>query len=40
MSTTSIAGVEVDVDSEGFLLDPAQWNELIASTIADRKSVV
>jgi tRNA 2-thiouridine synthesizing protein E len=34
MSTTTIAGTAVDVDSEGFLTDPAQWNEQIAAEIA------
>ena len=34
MTTTLIADAPVDVDAEGFLTDPAQWNETIASAIA------
>jgi len=34
MSTTSPAGVPVDVDPEGFLIDSRQWNEQIAADIA------
>ena len=39
MSTTTIAGVDVGVDAEGFLLDPAQWNEQIAATIAAENGI-
>lgn len=31
---TLIANAPVDVDAEGFLIDPAQWNESIADAIA------
>ena len=34
MSMTLIADSPVDVDAEGFLTDPAQWNEQIAEAIA------
>jgi tRNA 2-thiouridine synthesizing protein E len=34
MTTTLIADAPVDVDAEGFLTDPAQWNERIAQAIA------
>ena len=34
MPTTLIADAPVDVDAEGFLLDPGQWNEAIAEQIA------
>ena len=34
MTTTLIADAPVDVDAEGFLTDPAQWNERIAEAIA------
>ena len=34
MTTTLIADAPVDVDAEGFLTDPAQWNEAIALGIA------
>ena len=34
MTMTLIADAPVDVDAEGFLTDPAQWNESIAEAIA------
>ena len=34
MTTTLIADAPVDVDAEGFLSDPAQWNERIGEAIA------
>ena len=34
MTTTLIAERPVDVDAEGFLTDPQQWNEDIAGAIA------
>ena len=34
MTTTLIAERPVDVDAEGFLTDPEQWNEEIAEAIA------
>jgi TusE/DsrC/DsvC family sulfur relay protein len=34
MTMTVIADAPVDVDAEGFLADPAQWNEQIAEAIA------
>jgi dissimilatory sulfite reductase related protein len=34
MTMTLIADSPVDVDAEGFLADPAQWNEQIARAIA------
>ena len=34
MSTVTYAGTPVEVDSEGFLEDPAQWNPEIAAQIA------
>jgi TusE/DsrC/DsvC family sulfur relay protein len=34
MTATLIAQTNVDVDAEGFLTDPAQWNERIAEEIA------
>jgi len=34
MTTTLIAETPVDVDAEGFLTDPEQWNEEIAEAIA------
>ena len=34
MSTATYAGTTVDVDAEGFLTQPEQWNEQIAQKIA------
>jgi tRNA 2-thiouridine synthesizing protein E len=34
MTMTQIANAPVDVDAEGFLTDPGQWNEEIARAIA------
>jgi len=34
MTTTLIADAPVDVDAQGFLIDPDQWNEAIATAIA------
>jgi dissimilatory sulfite reductase related protein len=34
MTMTLIAEAPVDVDAEGFLTDPEQWNETIAEAIA------
>jgi tRNA 2-thiouridine synthesizing protein E len=34
MTTTVIADTSVDVDAEGFLTDPRQWNERVAEEIA------
>jgi tRNA 2-thiouridine synthesizing protein E len=34
-----IAGREIDVNEEGYLLDPTQWDESIASSIAQEESV-
>ena len=39
MTTTLIADAPVDVDAEGFLTDPAQWNEQIAEAIAEANGV-
>ena len=43
MTTTLIAGAPVDADAdadaEGFLTDPAQWNEQIAEAIAAQNGI-
>ncbi len=39
MSTITYAGTIVDVDAEGFLTDPAQWNEQIAAEIAAENGI-
>jgi len=35
MTTTTIAGHPVDVNEEGFLTDPAQWDEELGTQLAD-----
>ena len=39
MTMTLIADAPVDVDGEGFLTDPEQWNERIAQAIAAENGV-
>ena len=39
MTMTLIADAPVDVDAEGFLTDPAQWNEQIARSIAAENGI-
>jgi tRNA 2-thiouridine synthesizing protein E len=39
MTMTLIADAPVDVDAEGFLTDPAQWNEQIAQAIAAQNGI-
>ena len=39
MTTQTIAGVPVDVNDEGFLTDPEQWNEDVAAEIARNEGI-
>jgi tRNA 2-thiouridine synthesizing protein E len=39
MTTALIADRAVDVDPEGFLVEPAQWNEEIAEAIAAENGI-
>ena len=39
MTMTLIADAPVDVDAEGFLTDPDQWNETIADAIAGENGI-
>jgi len=39
MTTATIAGATIDVDTEGFLTDAAQWNEQIAAEIARENGI-
>jgi tRNA 2-thiouridine synthesizing protein E len=39
MTTIEIANRPVEVDAEGFLTDPAQWNEAIAEEIAAESGI-
>jgi TusE/DsrC/DsvC family sulfur relay protein len=39
MTVTMIAETSVDVDAEGFMTDPQQWNERIAEQIARENGI-
>ena len=39
MTMTLIADAPVDVDAEGFLTNPAQWNESVATAIAAENGI-
>jgi dissimilatory sulfite reductase related protein len=39
MTMTLIADAPVDVDAEGFLTDPTQWNERVADAIAAQNGI-
>ena len=39
MTTDTIAGTEIELDEEGFLVDPSQWNDDIAIELARREGI-
>jgi tRNA 2-thiouridine synthesizing protein E len=39
MSLESIAGVEIALNEEGFVIDPNQWNEEVAVELARREGI-
>jgi tRNA 2-thiouridine synthesizing protein E len=39
MATKTIAGTTVDVNDEGFMTNPAQWNKEIAAEIAKEEGI-
>ncbi len=39
MSVETIGGVDVELNEEGFLLDPSQWNEAMAVELAKREGI-
>jgi tRNA 2-thiouridine synthesizing protein E len=39
MTVTTIAGTEVDLNDEGFLTDPDQWNEAVAAELAKAEGI-
>lgn len=39
MGQTVIAGATVDLNDEGYLTDPSQWNEDIAEAIANEEGI-
>ena len=39
MTTTTLAGVPVELNSEGFLVDPSQWTEEMSVDLARREGI-
>lgn len=39
MSQVNIAGLNIDVNEEGYLTDPSQWNEEVAAQIAAEEGI-
>ena len=39
MTTDTIAGKELELDDEGFLVDPSQWSDDIAVELARREGI-
>jgi len=39
MSAETIGGIDVELNEEGFLLDPSQWNEAMAVELAQRAGI-
>jgi TusE/DsrC/DsvC family sulfur relay protein len=39
MTTTTIAGTTVDLNDEGFLTDPDQWNDDVALELARKEGI-
>ena len=39
MTTQTIAGMNIDVNEEGFMTDPSQWNREIAAEIATEEGI-
>jgi TusE/DsrC/DsvC family sulfur relay protein len=39
MTTDTVAGAEIELNEEGFLVDPSQWNDDIAVELARREGI-
>ena len=39
MTTTTLAGINVELNDEGFLVDPSQWTEAMAVELARKEGV-
>ncbi len=39
MTTDTIAGAQIELNDEGFLVDPSQWNEEVAIELARREGI-
>ena len=38
-ATLQVKGTTIDIDHEGYLLDPADWNEDVAQVIAEKENI-
>ena len=39
MSTITLAGIDVELNDEGFLVDPSQWTEAMAVDLARKEGI-
>jgi tRNA 2-thiouridine synthesizing protein E len=39
MTTTTLAGINVELNDEGFLVDPSQWTEAMAVDLARKEGI-
>lgn len=39
MPAINVGGVEIEVDEDGFIADPNQWNEAVANALAETEGV-
>jgi tRNA 2-thiouridine synthesizing protein E len=39
MTTTTLAGINVELNDEGFLVDPSQWTEAMAVELARKEAI-
>ncbi len=39
MATVNLGGVAIEIDEDGFIQDPAQWNEAVAADLAKTEGV-
>jgi tRNA 2-thiouridine synthesizing protein E len=39
MTTTTLAGINVELNDEGFLVDPSQWTDAMAAELARKEGI-
>ena len=39
MTTTTLAGINVELNDEGFLVDPSQWTDAMAAGLARKEGI-
>ena len=39
MAVIALAGRELDVDEDGFIQDPAKWDEFVAKALAEQEGI-